>query len=86
MPIEKVGRWKKEKFRFKTSEEMKKLEKAKNKYCDSTHDVQDFIYEFLGVNSSSPSYYLHEVKNGRTAISIESWNKIEAYVSTLEGE
>jgi len=79
MPIEKVGRFKEEKFRVRTLEEIGIIERAKDKYCDSNHNTYDFILEFFNLKSINPCNYYVRVKEGRIAISIESWNKITSY-------
>jgi len=86
MPIVKDGRSKKDMFRCQTREELGIIEIAQKKFCDSNHDNYDFLSSFLGAHSIKPGAYIINVKNGRIMISVESWNKIKDYVTTLESK
>lgn len=83
MPIEKVGRPPKEKFRCRTTEERKIIESAKEAYRDLGHNVYEFVRDFFGIRSSDPTDYTLAVVNGATAISIDRWNKLKEYTSNI---
>jgi hypothetical protein len=79
MPVVKIG--KEEKFLVKLPEERKVIEEALEIYRDGRHDVRDFIFEFFGKRSSSPTAYIANVKLGEIAIPLQSYRRLEEYIS-----
>jgi len=86
MPIVKVGKLQKERFKVKTPDEVKKIEKAVEGYRGSCHDVYDFLRDFFGIHSSTPSSSLANIKLGYSSVRVEAWRKLEEYAATLESK
>jgi hypothetical protein len=80
MPIVRVRHPKTERFRCDDSDG-KVVEEAQSNFCDSNHDNHDFVLYFFNVHSSRPTNYIANVKRGDKTILIESWNKLNDYVS-----
>ncbi|OGI12649.1 hypothetical protein A3K64_03655 [Candidatus Micrarchaeota archaeon RBG_16_36_9] len=76
----------KERFIIEKNNESEIIEKASEHYRNSGHNVYDFVLEFFSKRSSVPSRYLNSIKNGSRAFRVESWEKLEEYVSTMKSK